>query len=585
MRKKILQKIKNSFQLKLMIVIIICVLTPLFITLGISYQLYHNLIESEIEMNNKRQLDWTVNSLQGEFAGIDQSVIAFYVKSDIYDFFNKKTVNLTDSVNISNQLDYFCYSNQMLSNAYAINDKKEVVYSAYSQFGENMNYEKVKDRDWYQEVKDRNGYHIRFFQDNQGGFKNECLLYLRPLYQFENAKCQGAIGVRIKIKLLEDSLKTLNQQEGYSYIIDANGRVICSAGHDAAPDEARKNEILQSVILNPNKEFIKNNGDYIFYQKCSNTDFYVVNVILQGTVDKSALVPYLVGTTMVVMFLLIGLAILLFLIRRMVNPINHLAATLQKADPNHLTTIEVSKCEDEVGILERSYNNMVIQYNDLLENHYKAKLQKKMAQLKALQFQINPHFVNNTLQMIGTKAIENKVPAIYKLLKSFSNMFYYCIKYKDDVVTMKDELAYLQDYILLQQERFPDKIKVRQAIDKRSETCLIPKMTLQPILENCFVHGFSKKKDIWEIQIAVVQFERSYEIMIKDNGCGMDKEQLVQLRETLCFSGDGETYDYSGSIGIQNVNARIRLLYGEGYGLSVDSCEGEETSVIIKLPL
>jgi two-component system, sensor histidine kinase YesM len=237
---------------------------------------------------------------------------------------------------------------------------------------------------------------------------------------------------------------------------------------------------------------------------------------------------------------------------------------------------------DEIGTLERRFNSMLRRIRELIQIEYKAKIQMRTAQVKALQAQINPHFLHNALQSIGGLALSRNVPEINEHVRAISDLFRYTILMKSDLVTVADELEHVGNYLNIQQLRFGDMMAIRIEADDDCLLCPIPKFSLQPIVENCFVHGLEGKMGQWSVSIRVERLLGEVEITIADNGVGIDEVPLEEIRMRL--EGGEDESKKGGSIGLHNVQARIRLLLGEEYGLFVSSVRGEGTTVRLLLP-
>jgi two-component system sensor histidine kinase YesM len=237
---------------------------------------------------------------------------------------------------------------------------------------------------------------------------------------------------------------------------------------------------------------------------------------------------------------------------------------------------------DEIGTLERRFNSMLGKIRELIQIEYKAKIEKRTAQVKAMQAQINPHFLHNALQSIGGFALSRNVPEINEHVRAISDLFRYAIRMKSDLVKLADELEHVDNYLRIQKLRFQNMINVHLDVDDDCLACRLPKFSLQPLVENCFIHGLEGKMEQWVITIRAERVLDEIEISIADNGVGIDEERLKEIRRGL----DQETEDpeRGDSMGMNNVNTRIKLLFGEEYGLFVSSVQGEGTTVKLLIP-
>lgn len=215
-----------------------------------------------------------------------------------------------------------------------------------------------------------------------------------------------------------------------------------------------------------------------------------------------------------------------------------------------------------------------------------AQLMKKQAELDALQSQINPHFLYNTLEAIRGQASEYGLQDIEMMTRSLSKLFRYSISNHNTLVTLKEELDNVDNYLYIQHLRFNNKFTKVSRIDKDALDYMVPKLIIQPIVENAIYHGLEMKIGQGQIVISAYITETRLIINIHDDGLGINEDNLRKLNATL---SEGNTqikpHTKGSSIGLRNVNARIRLTFGESYGLNVYSTESVGTDVQLKLPL
>ncbi len=216
---------------------------------------------------------------------------------------------------------------------------------------------------------------------------------------------------------------------------------------------------------------------------------------------------------------------------------------------------------------------------------------KRQAQYLALQNQINPHFLYNTLEGIRGEAIAANMANIAEMTEALSTFFRYTISNVENLVSLEDELRNVNNYFLIQQYRFGDRLQLKIECDSedRQEVykCQLPKLTLQPIVENAIIHGVEQKAGEGIVRIRIEMTAKRLLITISDNGAGMSNEQLTLLNnglDTLSFRFDSERSDRREGIAMVNVNNRIKLLFGEEYGITIYSTQDIGTDVVITLP-
>ena len=218
-------------------------------------------------------------------------------------------------------------------------------------------------------------------------------------------------------------------------------------------------------------------------------------------------------------------------------------------------------------------------------------LSKRQAQYRALQNQINPHFLYNTLEGIRSEALIAGLDSLADMTEALAAFFRYTISKVENLVTVEEELENCRTYFKIQQYRFGNRLRMRVHIDPKDEpellSCLIPKLTLQPILENSIIHGIELKLGEGHIDIDISRSQRRLLISVKDDGVGMDRKTLKQLNERLGSKEEelrDMTHEAQGGIALTNVNNRIHLIFGDEYGMHVYSVEGEETTVELTIP-
>lgn len=223
-----------------------------------------------------------------------------------------------------------------------------------------------------------------------------------------------------------------------------------------------------------------------------------------------------------------------------------------------------------------------------INNQYKIRMLKMQAEYTALQNQISPHFLYNTLEMIRSKALENGVQDIAEVTESVAMLFRFRINRPGELATFKEELANVEHYMIIQSFRFGDRYRFWAEYDEEEiEECLMPVLTLQPLVENAAMHGLDTKEDGGNIRLTVVTTQNRIRITVSDDGVGMDQRELRELQDQICNSREssGSLYrDLEKDNSLVNLNQRIKYYFGENYGLSVTSTLGIGTAVEVLLP-
>ena len=256
---------------------------------------------------------------------------------------------------------------------------------------------------------------------------------------------------------------------------------------------------------------------------------------------------------------------------------------VEKGDFSHKVTLN---CGGEIESLSGNFNAMLDKIQHLIMEVYETRLKKLDSEFKALQAQVNPHFLYNTLESINCLAQIKEEGEISEMVQGLARMFRYSTKQEDGIVTLADELNHVRNYILLQAIRYEDKFSIEYAVPSDLLKTRVIKFMLQPLVENALYHGIEKITRKGLIRIEACQSEQSLEVSIHDNGCGIDPERLSAIVSQLASGSEhlSESDKGNGSIGIINIHLRIRLYFGDAYGIRIHSIKGSGTTVTVVLP-
>jgi two-component system, sensor histidine kinase YesM len=238
---------------------------------------------------------------------------------------------------------------------------------------------------------------------------------------------------------------------------------------------------------------------------------------------------------------------------------------------------------DEVKLLEDGYRSLMSQMKALAHREYLQEIELKDARLAALQAQINPHFLNNTLNLLGGMALAKGAQEVYKIARAVGDIFRYAVGGDGNLVTLDQEVNHVRNYLLIQEHRFAGRCELSVTSEPGALSARIPRFSLQPLVENAFEHGLQNKAGHWQLRLSCRRYRRGVLIVVRDNGVGMDRDTLVAVRNHLQDTDRSGTQG-SSHIGLQNVNSRLRLHFGPRSGLRVRSTSGGGTTVAVVLP-
>jgi len=403
----------------------------------------------------------------------------------------------------------------------------------------------------------------------------------RGLKNVEEGEMIGVILLNSRIDVIDKFVKDMTAYSGQKIsVADAEGNVI----YDLDREKITGRTDAQTLSLLNGDKGVYRDIDFngvkciLSYQKSASTGLSIINAVpvrvLNRNLDKMGAVTAAITAALV----LASLFFVLILSSAIVKPIKQLASTMRLVERGDFDARVATDRKDEIGELSGSYNRMASEIKRLIHEDYLNKISQKELELQMLKNQINPHFLYNTLESIRMTAESDGNENVSDMLYALGNILRYGISLEKEIVTVREEIEHLKDYILLQQVRFCDIFEIRLDIDESICDLPILKLILQPIVENAIYHGLSEVSLGGLITISGYGQNGNIVFEIRDNGAGIRDKRLKELNDYICGKND-----LFKSIGLKNVQRRIELYYGLGYGLSINSAYGEGTVVLVML--
>lgn len=424
-------------------------------------------------------------------------------------------------------------------------------------------------------------------QSNQAFLRsgNE-ILACHQIHRFDDKQPIALVVFHLRPYHLEgilDEIKTV-PEETILVFNDQNEVMVADYGTDWNMDTGLVEGIRRELAEGDRKE-ASYDDQFWFYRSVSGGKMQILLTIPNQTI-VDALFPTVASSIFVAIVAVLASVVCSVVYSKAISrPIRDLSEEMKTITLNEYSGSTLESREDEIGILQDSFNHMISRNKELIAQQYQAKLEKRNAQLRALQAQINPHFMYNTLQVIGGMALEKDAPEVYSVTLALSDILRYSLNFSKEMVCLEEEVEYLKSYVMIQNERFGGKVQLKLELEPDTRKCLIPKLILQPLAENSFEHGLLNKAGDWLLTVeSHTTPEGDLLICIKDNGIGFDSERLAQIREKIEL--DTVKALNSGShIGLANVHARIKLRSAkEGHGVSIDSSPETGTTVSVRMP-
>ncbi|WP_434629575.1 sensor histidine kinase [Thermoanaerobacterium thermosaccharolyticum] len=419
-----------------------------------------------------------------------------------------------------------------------------------------MSSKVVENKEWYKKTLEING---KLFWYVNNDFGKQMISVSRLVFDVKNfTKPIAVISVDMDMSKIASIISDIDLGKSSKiYIIDDKGKPLYSEDNSYLYKYG-----LKMYGNNSGNSLITVNGNkmMVIYNTLQNGWKLIGMVSLDELNEKARVIRNLIYITALLSLATASL-ISLYFSHSISYPIIELASEMKKAENGDFNMHIGEKWSGEIGVLYSSFNYMIKKINELIHEVYLSKIKEKDAELKALQAQINPHFLYNTLDSINWIAIEHKIPEISKIVNSLASILRYSINKGNDISTVEKEINHVESYIIIQKIRFKDKFEADFNIDKRILPYKTIKLILQPLVENAIIHGIESYEGKGEILInGYLSEEGNIIFEVINNGNLIDLDLVNDILNTP--ADDRENY------GIKNVNERIKLYYGNQYGLN-----------------
>lgn len=394
----------------------------------------------------------------------------------------------------------------------------------------------------------------------------------------------GVLVYAINIDFLEKQLNNAAYGEhGSLFILDDQGGCVAAGTKNAVSYEAVGPQ-LQNLTGDTERLSIGGN-DYLVTManaglSYAQTDWKIVAITPEAEIYQETIKIRILTISLTVLLTLVDLFVLLYISDHYVAPVMVLHKAMREVHRGNLKVRIHPTRDDEIGELQESFDAMVDSLEQNIQNVQEKEKQKRELELRMLQEQIRPHFVSNTLNTIRVMADMRCATGISKALTSFNHLIDYYFRDTGFMPTVREDTQHLQQYVYLQNLRFQNRFVLEEDIDAAVYDCRILKLLLQPLVENCIKHGFQDRSRQGHIRITGRLRGDSVMLQVIDNGVGMDEQTRHRY-----FSEEALERERGGaSQGVSNVHRRIRLHFGDAYGMTASSVPGEGTVVTLTFP-
>ena len=575
---------------KFLLTYCILILVPLTALFGYSYAKMSNIIESNLLNSTEKAFEQSVDFITYKLYRIFDISNTLAIDENIVTILR----NDPDNYLLSDQISHLSYLRLFLS---SYEDESEVsnvslyVNDNFIYKNDNKNIFSMNILDGTKAINSINSTNARFIWGPSSYFTTYNPLPSDTLSLFKTIKSPynfaeniGYLKLTFKKSLNSDIINKINSVPNtVSYIINSEGIIICSS------EEKNQNiEYITDInqiqdFANINNKFsttkVNNSKIYVKSSLIDKTDWYLVTLLPESSIIAA------INSQRIYLFIIVvicggtSIALAFYFIKYINKRLNKVVKGMRCVQSGDFSHYIDHNDNDELGELIDSYNYMIGKMSILIDEQYKLGKSVKNAELKALQSQINPHFLYNTLDMINWMSYKKMNSEISHAVKNLAKFYKLSLNKGKDLVPIKDELQHATLFVNIQNMRYNNRISLKFNVDESINDYLIPKITLQPIIENSINYGIlGKGEGTGTISILGYSINSDVILTISDDGIGMTEDKLKELIDNKLTSSKGSGY------GLKNINKRIKLLYGDNYGLSFKSVYNYGTTVIIKIP-
>ena len=578
---------------KIFIMVLGCVLAALIIQTCLFQNLSSKLIYEQAKEESEQSMQSMQNEIYGLIKGIENNLIEIYMDDELLQSLRKKeTIKelqskfyrkaydiATDEFETGDDVvSFYLYTmdHQVISTyRRAVTPKHNYASDIYSD-PECTNAEIVKK---YVELDNP----VMLVSSYYNEYRNKNILrFVMKLYNESNLQDKiGYVVCDVDTKNLEKIMdKYRIDRTAFMWLQPTGDRPIDTLGVLDAEQTKEYNALENSIACGKKAENETNSNQEFFRIDQQHYNLTAYSMMPQKVLRQNQRNLTINLLAIALLMICVSMIITGFISSGLTRPLELLMNTIQKIGNGNVQLRAKIVKEDEIGELAQQFNEMLDQMEELKQKEYQTKQLLNRAEYKALQAQVNPHFLYNTLDTMASIAEIRNCPEVSHMSQSLALIFRYSLNMKDPFSTVENEIAHLKNYIYVMDMRMHDNIQYTFDVDEMTLKSKLPRLSLQPIVENAINHGLRNKRGKKKIGIQIKREQMDLVICIEDNGIGLDTSAINEsLRKNeLDFVEKGN------SIGLHNINARLKMLYGNQYGMHLESMLGEGTKVFMILP-
>lgn len=568
-------------QQKLVMALMVCIVIPLTV-LGLFLNSYvaGNTRKKEYQIN-QTLVSQVAGDLDSLFTNIEELKYDCLTDFSLQDIITGKG-NVTDYSSVGNWLDSII-RNEPCFHSICIADEGEVMIQRGTYL---VSEEEARIRQAMEKVSGGFWTGPRQAKRVAGGGEEREDMVLSYYCGINNYEQIGKIEAAMIVNVDEEELSRryssfVTPQSLVTCLVDGEGTVLSST------DKTKMGSVLP--VFNTVFEAWEQQGNgYVtagyerervvaFYVRSSVNDWYFINLVPRSAFLSGSRTSMLVIVCSFLLCIFFGITFALIQKRFVIGPIRKLVVKIDRVETGDFTEECSVYPGDEIGALNREFDEMSRRLKRLIEEVYTTKIKEQEAELNALIAQINPHFLYNALDSIHWLAVKNRDYAVGEQLEALSAIFRHVLNRGEECVTIASEVEFIQNYMAIMESRFGRRVKIQIQAEPGLEQVLIPKLIIQPLVENGILHGLEPKKEGGTILITIEVQGDNLVIAVEDDGVGADEAQITEKMKNRESGKD--------TFALKNIDDRIKLRYGSAYGLCFESKPGKGTRVLVMMPL
>ncbi len=589
-----------KIQTRLILLFMLLSLLPMMITGFFSYQQSSMAIQNKINTYSRQIVNQVAKNIKVEMTRLENDTVEIgfseMAQKMLIDYESMSEWEVLNAVNIMHDtlVKKFSFLHDV-SDVLLFTQKNNRII-AYGEKGYTLSLKREYQSSLLNEIKNKNGVPVwkpigwedaNHLVKRVIVFENG-LIVGKAVKSFYEGEYIGAVVIRTNERFFADIYRSIDIGKGAAlFVSDSKGVVVSTRTKEIPFQRKYKATTLISRLKKSEKRgrnvFNMEIGDkqyLVAFAPIENAGWYVISTIPHSYLNseskkiRNRIIMLGVGS-----FLLAVLLSVIFT-KSISKPLNQLIGMMNEVKRGNLGVRLSDENPDELGEVTRNFNAMAAEIENLLTDIKNKETQKRNAELKALQAQINPHFLSNVLNTAKLLANAQKAENLESLLTSLIQLLNVSMGKEDDLIAVRKEIQYLKNYLNIQEFRYYHKFQVSFEIEAELLDYKLPKFLLQPILENSIIHGIGQKKGQGIVEVKGFIYEGKMVFTITDDGVGMTRERIDEI-----LRGDGVSLNRFCGIGIKNVQERIKINYGDGYGLRIDSYPNHFTTVEMTLPI